>query len=236
MKKILSVLIVLSILLACGAVSGEETVTDSPVPPSADVEPLPIDPAALDYENGVFCANVEDIDHLDEGWFTLALYEVDQYDPDRIRNLKPGTTLLVNGQVWTVTNEVEPRDIGWFDEEHLIWEIDTAEECWGGLWFRQYGEDTFAAYLDDWIPCTLVRRVRVTLPLPEGFEFVVYPGGEDPVTYGADEFLARLREDWGTYNQYNSDASFNNGEFIRLSVSGYPHGPDTDGPDDDDDC
>ena len=226
MKKILFLLLVLSLLPVCGTVSGETPGADVPFTCQADVEPLPVDPSAVDFMNGAFCVNVEDTDHLDEGWFTLALYTVDRYDPDRIRNLRPGNTLLVNGQVWTVADEVEPRDIGWFDEEDLIWEIETVEECWGGLWFRRYGEDTEGA----------LERMVLTLPLPEGFEFVVCPGGEEPITYGADEFLSELREDWGGYNQYNSDAGFRNGAFVRISVSGYPHGPSSGDPDDEDDC
>ena len=203
--------------------------------PEADVMPIPADPECIDLENGSFKARLEDLDRIDEGWFTVALYKVDEYDPEQIRNLKPGDTLLVNGEIYTV-EEVSSRDIGWIGEEDIVWDVVTEEECWGGLWFREYGQDTFAAYLDDWVPCTYAGSVKVTLPLPEKFELYAVPGGEDPEVYKAEEFLEKLREgDWSIYNEYNTSAAFEDGELVWIWRSGYPHGPDT-GEEDDDDC
>ena len=203
--------------------------------PKADVKPIPMDPDSIDLGNGTFWARLEDLDRIDEGWFTVMLYETDEYDPEQIMNLKPGDTLLVNGEIYTV-EDIGSRDIGWIGEEDIVWEIVTEEECWGGLWFRQYGQDTFAAYLDDWIPCTFIGSVKVTLPLPEQFELYAVPGGEDPVVYTADEFTEILREDdWSIYNEYNTTAKFEDGKLVRIRRSGYPHGPHT-GDEDDDDC
>ncbi len=203
--------------------------------PEADVMPIPADPEAIDLGNGSFRARLEDLDRIDEGWFTMMLYRVDEYDPEQIMNLKRGDTLLVNGEKYTV-KDISSRDIGWIGEEDIIWEVVTEEECWGGLWFRQYGPDTFASYLDDWIPCTFAGSVKVTLPLPEQFELYAVPGGEDPVVYTADEFPENLREeDWSIYNEYNTTAVLEDGKLVYIWRSGYPHGPDT-GEADDDDC
>ena len=203
--------------------------------PEADVMPISVDPESIDLANGSFKARLEDLDRIDEGWFTVALYNVDEYDPEQIRNLKPGDTLLVNGEIYTV-EEIGSRDIGWIGEEDIVWDVVTEEECWGGLWFREYGQDTFAAYLNDWIPCTYAGSVKVTLPLPEKFELYAVPGGEDPEVYTRDEFPEKLREDdWSIYNEYNMSAAFEDGELVWIWRSGYPHGPDT-GEEDDDDC
>ncbi len=222
MRKVLSLgtAILMVLLLAIGAAMGEQET-------AADIMPLPMDPESIDSGNGWFHACLEDIDGMDEkGWFTVALYRVDEYASEQIEHMTPGTTLLVNGDVYTVAEEVVPRDIGWVDEELITWDVITEEECWGGLWFMKYGEDTYAAYLDDWVPVTPVARIQVALPLPDRFVLEVNPGGEDPVPYTAEEFLSRLREgDWDSYNQYNSLAHMENGELTELDVSGYPHGP-----------
>ena len=203
--------------------------------PAADVAPLPLGAEDTDPENGWHGVRLDDIDKADEGWFTLMLYECDRYDPEQIKNLKAGNTILVNGDVYTVTG-ISSRDIGWFDEEDIIWELETEEECWGGLWFREYTKDTFAAYLDEWIPCTFIGSLKVTLPLDDNFRLVAYPGGEDPYYMNAEEFLVSLKEDdWGSvYNEYNTDCELKDGKLISISRSGYPHGP-SDGDEDDDD-
>lgn len=234
MKRILSVLLSLSILMACGAAPAEETAPAASV--TADVMPIPLDPEP-DLENGSFSVNVEDLDHVKNGWVTLALYKTDHYNREQVESLVPGQTILVNGEVYTVASDVEARDESWFeDEESLVWDIETEEECWDGIRFQTNGTETLTAYVGDWIPVTFVGRVRVSLPASEGFKFVVYPGGEEPETFGADEFIRRLREDWSVYNQYNSDAVLEDGKLTYMSVSGYPHGPSTGEEMDEDYC
>lgn len=217
------VLLVLCVAMGAAAAEAAETLT-------ADVMPLTPDPDSIDPANGWFEACLEDIGGIGEkDWFTVALYRMDVYSREQIEHLAPGTTLLVNGEIYTVAEEVVPRDIGWVDERVISWDIVTEEECWGGLWFVEYGEDTCVAYLDDWVPVTPVARVRVVLPLPDRFVLYEDPGGEEPVPCSAEEFLSRLREgDWDNYNQYNSRAHIENGELTELTVSGYPHGPVTD--------
>ena len=202
--------------------------------PAADVVPLPQE-TELNLEDGWYCARLEDADRADEGWFTLALYRTDEYDAEQVRSLRAGDTVLVNGEVYTVTG-ISARDIGWFGEEDVVWELETEEECWGGLYFRDYGEGTFAAYLDDWNPCTYAGSVKVTLPLDEGFELVRYPGGEEPEYDGPEAFPEHLREDdWSIYNEYNTTAAFSGGRLVRITRSGYPHGPSS-GEEGEDDC
>ena len=228
--------VLLTLCMAAAAASGEQgTGPETAGPVTADVMPLPPDPDDMDPENGYFHVCLEDTDRIaDEGWFTLALYRVDEYAPEQVEHLMPGTTLLVNGEKYTVAEEVTPRDIGFGDEELIVWDVMTEEECWGGLRFQKYRENTCAAYLDDWIPCTLVARLRVTIPLPDRFVLWEYPGGEDPVPCTADEFLKMLLDhEWSGYNQYNSSALLENGELVELNVAGYPHGPDSREPEDD---
>ena len=226
MKKILCFACAMALLLAAVSALGEEEA--APAALSADVMPLPADPDT-DLGNGTYRFRVEDAAHLDEGWLTLGLYLVDRYDPEQIKSLKPGNTVLVSGQVYTVAEEVEPVDIGIPEKEYMIWEIVTEEPCWGGLWFSRYTDDSFAAHLDDWIPCTYAGSVRVELPLADGFKYEVYSGTDGFLPYGAEDFLREVPEDFYLYNQYNSDATFRDGVLAEISVSAYPGGPETDG-------
>ena len=232
MKKTLVFLLCLLLLICPAALceSGAESA------PSADVMPLPPDENGISLENGHFDVRLEDLDHADEGWFTMMLYRTDEYDPEQIKSLRAGDTVLVNGEVYTVVS-MDSRDIGWFDEELIVWEIETEEECWDGIHFQQYGKNTFAAYVGDWSPVTFVAAVKITLPLDESFELVTYPGGEEPEYWNSEHFLATLEEDdWGIYNEYNTSASFKNGKLVHISRSGYPHGPRSADDDEDDDC
>ena len=149
-------------------------------------------------------------------------------DGDDLEKLRPTeVAILVNGQKYTVARDVAPREIPFDDEAFIIWDIVTEEECGGGLWFTKVGEN-YLACLDDWIPCHLVANVQVMLPLPDRFVLYENPDGEEVVAHTADDFLTWLREGgWDVYNQYNSTAKFENGELVSISVSGYPHGPET---------
>ena len=233
MKRVFSFLLIFTILLTCGTAPAEKAAAaDSDL--KADVMPIPLDPVP-DLKNGSFGVNVEDLDHLDEGWITLALFKTDHYTREQVESLVPGQKILINGEIYTVADDVEVREIGSGEgNKWLVWDILTEEECWDGIRFQTNRTDTLTAYVGDWIPCSFVGRVRVSLPPPDGFEYVVYSGGEGEITYGADEFLRDLREDWGGYNQYNSDAVLENGELTYLSVSGYPHGPSDDQGEEDD--
>ena len=74
---------------------------------AADVVPLPVDPAAMDTDNGTFRVTVSDIDKIEtDGWFTLNLYVEEPFDAEQIAALVPGDTVTVNGLIWTVSELV----------------------------------------------------------------------------------------------------------------------------------
>lgn len=51
---------------------------------------------------GRYCIDVKDTGHLEEGQFTLSLYTEILYNLEDIENMKPGDSVFVNGETYTV--------------------------------------------------------------------------------------------------------------------------------------
>ena len=195
----------------------------------ATVSPLPADRNETDLSNGSFDVQIEDMDQIAQNQsLTLSLYLEDHYDPGQIRNLSPGDTILVSGNVYTV-KEISVRDERWFedDPESLVYDIDTVEDNWEGIRFLELSDGSFIANVGDWTPVTYVGRITVPLPLPASFVYYDYPGGEDPTTGSGNELLADLQESTPAFfNPYNTRVYLRNGELLELHNWSYPWGPD----------
>ena len=196
---------------------------------AATLEPLPVDLEKLDLSNGTFDVQIEDPGDVEENrCLLLSLYLPERYDPDRVRALVPGDTVLVSGKVYTVRG-VNIRDVRLSDEdpESPVYEIDTEEENPDGIRFLRQQDGSFIAGVGDWTPVHFVGNVVVPLPLPSSFVYCDYPGGEDPVTGSEKELLADLAEDTPElFSPYNTNAVFRNGELLELHSWSYPWGPD----------
>lgn len=195
----------------------------------ATVAPLPIDQNDLDLSNGSFDVQIENIDQIAQNHsLTLSLYLEDHYDPDQIKSLSPGDTILVSGDIYTV-KEITVRDDRWFedDPESLVYEIDTVEENWDGIRFLELSDGSFIANVGDWAPVTYVGRINIPLPLPASFVYYDYPGGDDPKVGSENELLDDLKGSAPAFfNPYNTRVYLRNGELLELHNWSYPWGPD----------
>lgn len=204
-------------------------------PAEAKIRPLPVDPAALDFENGSFCMMPEDTDKIaSEKWFTAALYLEDLYDEQEILAIAPGDTVLINGHVFTVAKVVEHGEEGDEKSELEIYTTEPFEEqTYSTIAFwRWYGtgetSGKYVAIVDDWKPVTRVGSVRVELPLPETFVYRDISGADDPVSYTAEEFIASLGDSWAMsfVTPYNTNCSLRNGRLEEVIHADYPYGPE----------
>ena len=196
---------------------------------AAKVSPLPVDTSTLDFSNGFFDVQIEDIEQIVQNQsLTFSLYLDDHYDPDQIRNLSPGDTILVAGNVYTV-KDISIRDDRWFedDPESLVYEIETEEEDWEGIHFLQLSNGSFIANVGDWAPVTYVEQITIPLPLPASFVYYDYPGGEDPETGTEEDLLNDLRDSSPSFfSPYNTSIFLRDGELLELHNWSYPWGPE----------
>ena len=224
MKKALVML--LCLMMAVSAAAAER------------VEPLPANEGQPDFADGSFGIQVEGMDRIgqDDG-LTLSLFTADRYDPEQIAHLAPGDVILVAGKTYTVTG-VTVRDERWFDDdpEELVYEVDTEEEDWDGIWFSRLGDEDCFVHVGDWTAKTYAGTITVPLPLPDSFVYYDYPGGEDPEPGTEADLMKDLRERSPEFfNPYNTTAVFENGSLTEIHNRSYPWGPDVeDGADEDD--
>ena len=201
---------------------------------AADVRPLEISPDELDLNNGKFCLTVRDEEMLyeDEPFFTAELYLEDRYDGEQIKALAPGDTVEMNGVVFTV----QEIDIQEYEDEpgYAEYEICPAEEYFGYLVFVPLEDGTYSALIDDWIPVSRVREVKVTLPLADRFTYISISGGEEDEPASADAFLEEL-DMFGGFNAYNTTCVMEDGALVSVTHSSYPWGPEEYWPGEEDD-
>lgn len=104
MKKALSILLILALFLPAGLSLAE----------TAAVRPLELTQDSYDLNNGEFRFSMDAVDHPGSGPLTMALYLEDRYSLAEIENLKPGDTIEVNGETFTVELVVIH---GWYDSD-----------------------------------------------------------------------------------------------------------------------
>ena len=92
MKKTRFVLFMLALVLAAG-LSLAEPVT---------VRPLEITPDSYDPANGEFWFEMDAVENPDSVPLTMTLYLEDRYNPEEIEDLRPGDSVEVEGETYTV--------------------------------------------------------------------------------------------------------------------------------------
>ena len=248
MKKTGWILLLAALLLglAVGTVFAEDA--------AQEIVPMEFREEDLDLENGSFCLQIEDRDRIiPEGYFTAALYLEDRYDPAQIESMKAGDRVQVNGEWFTVSEVViheeevyDEADEADADETVLkhrinIYEIDPEEEFWGYITFEPAAEEFYIAVENDWNPITLVKKVKIMLPLPDAFVYhEMESGGADEYPCGPEDFIDFLlhpEEDEEAdeagmaipfFNPYNTDVRFQDGLMTDIWSFSYPHGPEID--------
>lgn len=231
-KIIVSVLLILALLVTagCSGNSNSDTTTNAdaniaetlPVTttaptttePAADdgtVRPLPVSFDINNPVNGTFsaCFGGSDV-VVDENKNVTVTFEVfvyDTYDPEKINNLKPGDTVIVDGRVIKVENVKEIPSGG----IEVNAKPDVEGICFVPEESGVYYIDTFSALKD-------TRMVgEVTLPVSKDF---VYINAENllkgDVTYTLQEILdgkAKFKYD---FESYNTIITVKNGEVVSL--------------------
>lgn len=204
------------------AVLREPEPTAVPEPAGSDgkvVRPLDISGMKPDTANGTYRARLTDTDRIvDGGFFTVELYQQDQYLLSEINALQPGDKVQVNGKLWTVASLV--------GMDNGQCEMYVREETYSYFVFSKDSDTTCSLLVDDWQPCTLLSSEKIMLPLPYAFAFA-WSGGDDVRLYDADAFIKLLQdgETAAEMNQYNTAVSFSGGLLTVVSHSDYPPGP-----------
>ena len=240
MKRLLSILLTLALILAAGLSPAE----------TAAVRPLEIKADDYDTGNGEFWFDMDAVEDYGGGPLTLTLYLEDRYSLEEIENLRPGDTIEVLGDTYTVDLVVIH---GWYDKDgdgeydtgsitvkdpdqvrDLLdkyqleiseyelrpesYEIYAREEVDGYMAFT-IGEDGFCHPLVNDNTCrTLIGTAEVPLPLPECFVCHISDefGGNDIENGTAQDFL-----DAAIYgcDRYSSVARFENGKLTEVWIS-----------------
>ena len=241
MKKILSILSVLALILTAGFSCAE----------AKHVGPLELTPESYDLDNGEFwfTADVEGEPTGDS--FTMTLYLENRYDIDEIRNLEKGDIVEVDGKTYTVDVVVIH---GWYDSngdgkrdannifvkdqetaqymleeykakinlapqdlEPSSYEIGFTEDYEDYLSF-DIGDDGYChPVVNDVQFRTKIGTVEIPLPLPENF---VYHNEEDwpPKDGTASDFLYDLE----FCSEFTSLARFKDGKLVEVRCKDWP--------------
>ena len=247
MKKMM-LLAVLLLMFASGAVYAEDTVQD--------IAPMEIREEDVDLENGDFCLQIEDTDRIiRDGYFTAALYLEDRYDPSQIESMKAGDRVRVNGE-WFTISEIVTHEIPLYYEEDdgdadaseeadslntvICYEIYPEEVFWGYIVFEPSLEGFYYATENDWRPVTLLKKMKITLPLADTFVYHEMESGgatESPcdakafieyLTHPDDDGDEEPEEPVCFFSPYNTNARFKDGQMTDIWTFSYPYGPEED--------
>lgn len=209
MKRIISIILILACMtIFCAAAQ------------ASDVRPKAPDLEKVDMENGTFAAKITDTTHLDEGSFTLGLYEACRYYASSIEQMAPGDVVYINRLPYTVKEVVVHSDKS---EYEVIPEGDFD----GYIVFNVRPDRFYSVTVNDWQPCIQVAETEVTFPLPETFVIRAIEGDEE-ITAGGEGFFESLSSSkyWKFSNQYNTTVRFEDGKLVELTVRDYPLGPE----------
>ena len=195
---------------------------------AAEIRPIPVDHDAVDLSNGNFCLTVRSTGQIENsGFFFAVLYQEDHYDAEQITSLAARDTVYMNDLPWTVREVVihsDPEN----PEDIPAYEIYPEEDFGGYLVFQPCQDGTFVAVIDDCTTVTLLGTVRVSLPLPDRFEYVRIAAGEDQDPLGADALIEELKVENAPdiFNAWNTTCVFEDGQLVRVTHSDYPQGLD----------
>ena len=204
MKKLLSVFLCITGLLTAAAAQAQLLV--------------PMEPGALSTTDADYCVRITEGEHVNAGgYFSMELYEQDQYPRDAVQALAAGDIVVVNGEQVEVGSLIE-HDEG-------VLEIRPAGEFDGYIVLMPSGE-RYCALVNDWIPCTYVDTMKIWLPLPDAFVYLRVEA-DDQLPYTAGEFIGMLEAEGGAeMNPYNTIASFRDGLLVQIMHTSYPFGPE----------
>lgn len=205
MKK--RVILFLSIVLAL-AVSGTSAMTLSPeaVPSAINTK------GTAQY----YMSMIDDSRIENDGFFTIGLYAPEVFRASRVKNLKTGDTITLNGGNVRISAINRVQD-GWLEL------IPSAGEYGYVLLVPSDTQPYYIAVVDDWVPCAQITELKVWMPLPDKF---IYVDGSEEKQFNAAGFIRELQNGVGEWmNQYNTTVTLENGVPVTIVHNDYPEGP-----------
>ena len=192
---------------------------------AAEVRPIPYDHDQVDLANGDYRITVRNriTDATGAQYIIAGLYLTDMYEAEQIKALAEGDTFYMNDLPWTVKSVMTHVET-YSTEEFTVYEIYPVEEFDGYMVFVPFSKegDDFVACINDCVNVTSAGFAKISLDLPEKFQYVT--GGEEQDPLGADAFIAALEN--GGFTAYNSYGTFEDGKLVSITHSDYPEGLD----------
>ena len=99
------------------------------------------------------------------------------------------------------------------------------KDGYDSLFFSIVSDAECFAAVNDCTLYSLVGTMEVRLPLPEGFTYYHFSGGEENGPLTAEEFLEAVTA-YGGFNPYNTSVELVKGQPVRISHSDYPESPE----------
>ena len=193
---------------------------------AAEIRPIPVDHDKVDLGSGHFDLLVRNTVLSEKhNWFIATLYREDRYSAEQIKALAVGDTVWMNDTPFIVSEVVVHGDPDNPDDPPA-YEIYPADEFDGYLVFTPCSDGTFRAVINDWAALVLLGSVKVSLPLPDSFEYVSISAGMENEPLNAQDFISGLEDNTIAFNPYNTSCVFANGELVEITESSYPWGPD----------
>ena len=243
LKKALPVLTALMLILACAAASAGNIRPAEIAPDSYDLRNgefcAGLEQAGEPGEGFTLTLCVEDLYDAEEirnlrpgdtvevcgHSFTVDLIVIHgEYDSDGDGEPDTGATAVADPE--QAKDALERHELVADEVEGLVpyaYEVIPREDDFGGyVSFRIREGDRWPAMINDCVPWTQVGSMEVALPLPEGFAYHEYSGGEETDST-AEDFLGELSED---FNPYNTTVRIADGKLMEVRHSDYPSDPE----------
>lgn len=174
------------------AVDQPGTLTGEKLPKAAApvLEPISFAGTEVNLDNGIYWAKITDTKHImDGGYFTVELYESDQYAAAGVEALKPGDKVKLGENVYTVQNIQK-----WLDNDDVLW-MQPEEKFNGWLGFEKGGDDFYYGTIGSWHVSSYVSDIQIRMPLANAFVFAYVVGDDDITLFNADKFVSLLFDD-----------------------------------------
>lgn len=185
------------------------------------LDPMNISETEINTENKTYFIRIQDTDKIiSDGFFTVSLYEWNEYPAEKVGALDPGDKVRINGEVYTVEYFL-PYYNGFL-------EIVPREAFYGDVAFQKV-DDFYTVMVNDWYPVSFLADYKVTMPLPDDFSYVSINNEENKsVVYDADSFVEQLIQTDAehVFNQYNTLLTFHDGLIDSVVHSETIFGPE----------
>ena len=205
MKRLVCFILILSVALLSVVCVSAVSATVKPFPSGTEAETM----------YTPYLADIPDLSTIQTGgYFTASLYNPDSYPLADIDGLQPGSTVQVDGQVFTVSSVIH------HDDGSV--EIYPKEDFDGYIVFQPDGE-VYNAIVNDCAAATYVTDYRFMMPLPDAFRFYWLDPEDNVQTYDANGFTTLVTDSSApSFTRGYSVVYFRNGQLSKVIFSDSP--------------